>query len=109
MNLMELLLQVDGRLRPLVGADESALQAVVDEVATGPRPTGVAPDVESRAILAGQLVSIENECRMLRESLHVELTFASRIVAHAVIGQPHPKRTPQEPQEPSEPGKPDEA
>ncbi len=59
MNLVELLQLVDARLRPLVTADERALQTVLEEVATGPRPAGVAPEVEPRAVLAGRLVEIE--------------------------------------------------
>jgi hypothetical protein len=54
MNLMQLLQLLDERLRPLVGADESALLAVLDEVAAGPWPAGVAPEVEPRAVLAGR-------------------------------------------------------
>jgi hypothetical protein len=79
MNLMELLNQVDARLRPLVGAEDDAVQAVVDEVAAGPRPRGVSPDSEPRAVLAGRLVSIEEECRMLRERLGVTLTTVARL------------------------------
>lgn len=79
MNLMDLLQLVDARLRPLAVTDESTLQAVLEEVAAGPRPQGVAPDLEPRAVLAGQLVSIEQECRMLREHLHVELTVAAHV------------------------------
>lgn len=91
MNLMELLLQVDARLRPLVGADEHALQAVVEEVTAGPRAEGIAPDVEPRAVLAGQLVSIEAECRMLRERLGVEMTTVARVdVKFALDGPPPP-------------------
>ncbi len=75
---MELLNLVDERLRPLAVADENALLVVLEEVAAAPRPEGVAPEVEPRAVLASRLVSIETECRMLRDSLHVELTFASR-------------------------------
>jgi hypothetical protein len=79
MNLMELLQLVDARLRPLAVADESALETVLVEVAAGPRPEGVAPEVEPRAVLAGRLYEIEIECRMLREHLHVQLTAVSRI------------------------------
>lgn len=79
MNLMELLLQVDARLRPLVGADEHALQAAVEEVAAGPRAEGIAPDVEPRAVLAGQLVAIEADCQLLRKRLGVEMTTVARI------------------------------
>src|SRR5262249_47601219 len=78
MNLMELLQLVDARLRPLVGADESAVQAVLEEVAAGPRPEGVAPEGESRVVLASWLVSIEQEGRMLREHPQVEVTCAPR-------------------------------
>jgi hypothetical protein len=97
MNLMELLLQVDARLRPLAGADESALREVIAEVAVGPRAEGVAPDVEPRAVLAGQLVSIETECRMLRERLGVELTFVSRVDVKVTPGPVLPAQTPTEP------------
>lgn len=76
---MELLLLVDARLRPLVGADESAVQAVIEEVAAEPRPEGVPPEVEPRVVLAGQLVSMENVCHMLREHLHVEFMTVSRV------------------------------
>ncbi len=98
MNLMELLLQVDARLRPLVGADESVLQAVVEEVAAGPRPEGIAPEVTSRAVLAGKLVGIETECRMLRERLGVELTFASRVDVKVTPGPVLPAQAPTEPE-----------
>ncbi len=95
MNLMELLLQVDARLRPLVGADESAIQAAVDEVAVGPRPEGIAPEVEPRAVLAGQLVSIEQECRMLRERLGVEITTVARVDVKFVLDSPPPPTEPE--------------
>ena len=98
MNLMELLLQVDARLRPLVGADESELQAVVEEVAAGPRAEGIAPEITPRAVLAGQLVAIEAECRMLRERLGVELTFASRVEVKVTPGPVLPAQTPTEPE-----------
>jgi hypothetical protein len=101
MNLMELLQLVDARLRPLVVADESALQPVLEEVATGPRPEGVAPDVEPRAVLAGQLVSIETECRMLREHLHVPLTVVGRLEVH--VSATGPIGTRPAPAGPSEP------
>lgn len=79
MNLMELLQQVDGKLRPLAVADERALQLVLDEVAAGPRPLGVGPDAEPRAVLAGRLFEIEQECRMLREHLHVKLDTVAKV------------------------------
>lgn len=100
MNLMELLQQVDERLRPLVGADESALQAVIEEVAAGPRPAGVAPAAEPRAALAGRLMSIEEECRLLREHLHVQLTTVARLdVAVVMHGPSHPRQAPADPNE----------
>jgi hypothetical protein len=105
MNLMELLLQVDARLRQLVGADESALQAVLDEVAAGPRPAGVAPDVEPRAVLAGLLVNIEQKCRMLRKHLHVQLTAAARVDVKIVsVSGPHDASS-----APAGPNEPDQA
>jgi hypothetical protein len=79
MNLMELLQLADARLRPLAVANEDALQAVLEEVAAGPRPEGIAPEVPPRAVLAGRLFEIETECRMLREHLHVQLTTAARV------------------------------
>jgi hypothetical protein len=101
MNLMELLQLVDDRLRPLVGADESALQDILEEVAAGRRPVGVAPDVEPRAILAAQLVSIEEECRLLREHLHVQLTVAARLeIKGFMTGPSRPRSAPASPNEP---------
>lgn len=88
MNLMELLQLVDDRLRPLAVADERALQAVLDEVAAGPRPQGVAPDVEPRAVLAGRLFGIEQECRMLREHLHVKLDVVAKVKVSITLEQP---------------------
>jgi hypothetical protein len=79
MNLMELLQLADARLRPLAVANEDALQAVLEEVAAGPRPEGIAPEVAPRAVLAGRLLEIETECRMLREKLHEQFTTASRV------------------------------
>lgn len=108
MNLMELLLQVDARLGPLIGVDEPTLQVVIDEVAAGPRPTGVAPEVEPQAVLAGQLVEIESECRMLRELLHVELTTVAHLDMHVTLGTPYQKRTPNAPNALDEPQEPDE-
>ncbi|HEX8995288.1 MAG TPA: hypothetical protein VF812_04605 [Ktedonobacterales bacterium] len=106
MNIMELLLLVDERLRPLVGADErvfeNALQVILAEVAAGPRQAGVAPDADPRAVLAGQLVDIEEECRMLRERLHVQLTVATRIEVKAHIGPARPRQEPAPPNEPDE-------
>jgi hypothetical protein len=98
---MELLQLVDTRLRPLAVADESALEAVIAEVAAGPRPEGVAPDVEPRAVLAGRLVSIEQECRMLREHLHVQLTVSARVDVKVTLSDPD--RTGPAPAEPNEP------
>lgn len=92
MNLMELLLQVDARLRLLVGADEHALQAAIAEVAAGPRTAGVAPDVEPRAVLAGQLVAIETECRMLRDRLGVEIAVVSRADVKLSLGPQTPAK-----------------
>ena len=104
MNLMELLQQVDARLRPLAVADESALQAVLEEVAAGPRPEWLAPDVDPRAVLAGQLMNIEQECRMLRDHLHVQLTFAARVdVKVTSLGPVRPGPAPNVPASPSEP------
>lgn len=104
MNLMELLQQVDARLRPLAVADESALQVVLEEVAAGPRPEWLAPDVEPRAVLAGQLMNIEQECRMLRDHLHVQLTFAARLDVKIVsVGPVHPSPAPDAPAGPNEP------
>lgn len=101
MNIMELLQLVDDRLRPMVGADESAVQALLAEVTAGPRPAGVAPNAESRAVLAGQLFGIEQECRMLRDLLHVELTFVSRAsVETPVLGPTRPRPTPTDPNTP---------
>ncbi len=95
MNLIELLQLVDERLRPLVAADENALQAVFEEVAADPRPAGVAPDVDPRSILAGQLVSIEEECRLLRERLHVQLTTAARLeIKVFMTGPSRPRSAP---------------
>lgn len=102
MNIMELLLLVDERLRPLVGAGENALQVILAEVAAGPRQAGVAPDADPRAVLAGQLVDIEEECRMLRERLHVQLTVATRIEVKAHIGPARPRQEPAPPNEPDE-------
>ncbi|HEX6799741.1 MAG TPA: hypothetical protein VF116_18675 [Ktedonobacterales bacterium] len=93
MNLMELLQLVDDRLRPLAVADERALQAVLDgEVAAGPRPQGVAPDVEPRAVLAGRLFGIEQECRMLREHLHVKLDVVAKVKVSIALEQPEDTR-----------------
>lgn len=78
MNLMELLLLVDARLRTLAVADENTIQAAIGEVAVGPRPVGVGLDVDPRAVLAGMLAGIEQECRMLRDQLHVQVTFVAR-------------------------------
>ncbi len=101
MNLMELLQLVDARLRPLAAADERALQAVLEEVVAGPRPEGVGSDVEPRAVLAGRLMEIEQECRMLREHLHVQVTSAARVdVKVSVSG---PVRTRPAPVSPNEP------
>ena len=104
MNLMELLQRVDTRLRPLAVADESALQAVLEEVAAGPRPTGVAPDVEPRAVLAGRLLEIEEECRLLREHLHVQFTVAARLDVKivSVSGPPDARSAPAGPNEPDQ-------
>lgn len=92
MNLMELLQMVDDRLRPLAVADEHALQAVLDEVAAGPRPQGVAPDVEPRTVLAGRLFGIEQECRMLREHLHVKLDVMANVKVSIKVEQPEDTR-----------------
>lgn len=79
MNLMDLLQQVDDRLKLLVVADEQALQAVLDgEVAAGPRLQGVASDVEPRVVLAATLYEIELECRMLLERLHVQFDVVAK-------------------------------
>jgi hypothetical protein len=90
MNLLELLQLVDERLRPLAVADERALEAVLVEVAAGPQPKGVAPEVGPRAILAGRLIEIEQECRMLREHLGVQLTAAASVEAHGIKVTPVP-------------------
>lgn len=83
MNLMELLLQVDGRLRPLIGADDATLQALLAEVAAGPLPPGVSPDASPGGVLAGQLHGIEIECHMLldhlRKRLGIELTAVAKV------------------------------
>lgn len=90
MNFMELLQLVDARLRLLAVADESALQAVLEEVAAGPRLEGVPPDIEPRVALASRLLEIETECRMLREHLHVQITPAARIEVHITsVGGPN--------------------
>ena len=78
MNLMELLQQVDSRLRPLAVADEQELQAVLDEVAAGPRPQGIAADVEPRVVLAARLLEIETDCRFLRDHLHVQFNIVAK-------------------------------
>lgn len=88
MNLMELLLQVDARLRPLVGADENTWQTVLEEAAAGPRRPAIPPEVEPRAMLAGLLLDIETACRMLRESLGVQFTVATRVDVKAVVSRP---------------------
>src|SRR5262249_49703999 len=101
MNLMELLQLVDARLRPLVGADESAVQAVLEEVAAGPRPEGVAPEGGPRVGLASRVVGLQQECRMLREHLQVELTCASRVdVKVSLSGPPFTRPAPTGPNEP---------
>ncbi|HEU0027732.1 MAG TPA: hypothetical protein VFQ25_11510 [Ktedonobacterales bacterium] len=79
MNLMELLLEMDARLRPLVVADESGLQAAIEEVVAGPRRPGIPPEVEPRVMLAGLLNDIETECRMLCDHLGVRLTTVARV------------------------------
>ena len=79
MNLMELLQMVDARLRPLAVTDESELQGLLEEVAAGPRPEGVAPEVEPRAVLAGRLHEIEVECQMLRKHLNVQFTTVAKV------------------------------
>ena len=108
MNLMELLRAVDERLRPLMAADERALQAILEEVAAGPRPAGVAPDVEPRAVLAGRLVSIEEECRLLREHLQAQLTIAARLEIKGVMtGPSRPRSAPASPNEPASSNEPD--
>jgi len=101
MNLMELLQLVDASLRPLAVAKESAVEAVLEEVAAGPRPEGIAPEVEPRAILAGRLKEIEVECRMLREHLNVQFTTVAGVVAYGMKVTPIPG--------PSGPDKPDVA
>ena len=101
MNLMELLQLVDARLRPLATADESVLQGILEEVAAGPRPEGVPPDVAPRAVLAGQLVSIERECRMLLDQLQVQLTPAASLEVHNIsVGSVRPRPADAGPNEP---------
>ncbi|HEX8732778.1 MAG TPA: hypothetical protein VF725_12050 [Ktedonobacterales bacterium] len=87
MNIMELLILVSARLRPLAVADEQALQAMLEEVAAGPPAEGAAPDIAPRLALAGQLIVIEHECRMLREHLHVQLTGAARIEVKSFLAE----------------------
>lgn len=79
MNLMELLQLTDARLRPLVVADEEAIDALLGEVAAGPQPEGIAPEAGPRGILAGRLGEIEAECRLLRKKLQVNLSVATRV------------------------------
>src|SRR5690349_16116573 len=92
MNLMELLLQVDARLRPLLQADESVFQAAIEEVAAGPRPAGVAPEVEPRAVLAGKLLEVETICRMLQRRLGVEFTGVARVDVKLSLGPQTPAK-----------------
>jgi hypothetical protein len=98
MNLMELLLAVDGRLRPLVGADDATLHSVLDEVAVGPRAPGVPPEASPEGVLAGQLLSIEVECHMLldmlRDKLGVELTAVAEIEVTGSVTGPVPSDPP---------------
>jgi hypothetical protein len=86
MNLMELLLQVDEGIRSLVGVDEATIQAVLAEVAQGPRRPGLAPEVDDRMMLAGLLNSIAVECGMVRDRLGWDVTAVAHIDVQAPTG-----------------------